>query len=280
VETAARATAEAAESRSSLRVRELTALLEIERVAHFEAQAAVLSREEILATVSHELRNPLGAVLMTSDSLLRTGLAGPLPAPLRTNLERIQRNASRMQRLLEDLGAYGDPSLATQHADRTWLAPARVIAGSFETLLSVARGHDVRLQRVLSCGLTRVNGDLGRLVQALSNLIANAVQVTPRGGVVSVGAEAREGQVLFWVKDSGVGIAADELGHVFERFWRGRKPGYAGTGLGLAIAKGIVESHGGTLSADRTVGLGSRFWFTLPSVEGAPPRTGSPVEAP
>jgi len=100
------------------------------------------------------------------------------------------------------------------------------------------------------------------------NLIGNAIKFTEAGGSISVGATPRDGEVLFWVADTGVGMAADDLPHVFERLWQASRSGRAGAGLGLPIAKGIVEAHGGRIWVDSALGAGSTFFFTIPTAEG------------
>ncbi len=109
-----------------------------------------------------------------------------------------------------------------------------------------------------------VNVDRDRILQVLSNLLGNALKFTPPGGRVQVEAHAGDAAVIVRVTDTGPGIAADELPHVFDRFWQGAKARRAGAGLGLAIAKGIVEAHGGTIFARSVPGRGATFTFTLP----------------
>ncbi len=96
------------------------------------------------------------------------------------------------------------------------------------------------------------------------NLLSNAVKFTPPAGRVLVGASLRGDEVEFCVTDTGVGIAAEDLPHLFKRFWQARKAARRGTGLGLAIARGLVESHGGHMWVESTAGRGSAFFFTIP----------------
>jgi len=103
----------------------------------------------------------------------------------------------------------------------------------------------------------------------LENLIGNAIKFTGAGGSVAVGAKPQGDEVLIWVKDSGCGIAQNELGHIFDRFWQARKKERRGIGLGLSICRGIVEAHGGKIWADSEVGVGTTLWFTVPIAPGA-----------
>jgi signal transduction histidine kinase len=106
--------------------------------------------------------------------------------------------------------------------------------------------------------------DRPRILQVLSNLIGNAIKFTPAGGAITVRADLGGREARFSVTDSGSGIAADELPHIFERFWQARKAARTGAGLGLAIAKGIVEAHRGRIWVESVPGKGSTFFFTLP----------------
>jgi signal transduction histidine kinase len=115
-----------------------------------------------------------------------------------------------------------------------------------------------------------VSVDAGRILQLLSNLVANAVKFTQAGGTVTVSAASVGDDVVLSVTDTGPGISEEHLSHVFERYWHARRTtGARGSGLGLAIAKGIADAHGGRLSVESAVGRGSTFSVTLPAVRGA-----------
>ena len=122
-------------------------------------------------------------------------------------------------------------------------------------------------------GLPEVWGEHDRLLQVFENLIGNAIKFSTAGGLITVGAASRDQEVLFWVADTGPGIAPGSLPHVFDRFWQATKGDRRGAGLGLPIAKGIVEAHGGHLWVESTLGRGSIFFFSLPT---ARPRTDQP----
>ena len=110
----------------------------------------------------------------------------------------------------------------------------------------------------------RVQADAQRILQVLSNLLGNAARFTPPGAEIKVRAQRADDQVVFSVADSGPGIPAEHLPHIFDRFWQARRTGRHGIGLGLAIVKGIVEAHGGRVWAESELGVGSTFFFTLP----------------
>ena len=111
--------------------------------------------------------------------------------------------------------------------------------------------------------------DRDRLLQIFENLIGNALKFTGAGGIIGVGAAPRDGQVLFWVQDTGPGIAAENLPFLYDRFWQARKERAPGGGLGLPIAKGLVEAHGGKLWVETALGQGSTFFFTIPAAPRA-----------
>jgi signal transduction histidine kinase len=120
--------------------------------------------------------------------------------------------------------------------------------------------------------VTEVWGDRDRLLQVFENLIGNAIKFTKAGGRITAGATSRDDEVVFWVADTGCGIASENLPRVFDRFWQATRAGRQGAGLGLAITRGIVGAHGGRVWAESTVGSGSTFFFTIPRVSAAQDR--------
>ena len=116
--------------------------------------------------------------------------------------------------------------------------------------------------------LPPVLADRDRVLQVFSNLLSNAIKFTPEGGTIRVSAQVRGNEVVFSVADSGPGIAPDEIGYLFDRFWQATHARRAGAGLGLAIAKGIVEAHGGRIWVESELGRGTVFAFSLPAVQG------------
>jgi PAS domain S-box-containing protein len=246
-----------------------------------EAQRAVQVRDEVLGVVAHDLRNPLSAILVQSQMLVRQG-----PEPERRSqkpIETIRRNATRMNRLIEDL-----LDVTRLDADRLSIEPARVCAAAIvceavENELPAAASASIEVELAIARDLPDVWADRERLMQVLENLIVNAIKFTDAGGRITVGAERLDGEDLFWVSDTGRGIAAEELPHVFDRFWQSRRGGRAGAGLGLPIVKGLVEAHGGRVWVDSVPGFGSTFRFTIPAlpkgVERALERPETPATA-
>ena len=148
-----------------------------------------------------------------------------------------------------------------------------VVDGVLEMLAPIAEARRIELRRDVDPELT-VWADEERLIEVLSNLIGNALKFTPEGGRVEVRAHAASGGAAFVVRDTGPGIPAEAMPHVFERFWHGATSRGAGTGLGLYIAKGLVEAHGGRIWVQAGEPNGSAFHFEVPS--GEPP-TGTPA---
>jgi signal transduction histidine kinase len=169
-----------------------------------------------------------------------------------------------MSRLLADLVDFATVQSGRLAIEPVLFEPSEVVEAILEMFVSLAGERNIGLDSDIEGNLPLIHADKDRLIQALANLTSNAVKVTASGGHVRVGVHARPNALIFAVEDTGPGIGAEELPHIFERYWRGRQAGYRGTGLGLTIAKGIVEAHGGRISAESTLGVGSTFSFSLP----------------
>ncbi len=232
-------------------------------IALRDERNATRACEEILSVVSHDLRNPLGAVLMGASALLHLPDApnDPRIARVVAIAERITRQATRMARQIDGLVDFASIHAGRLALDRRAHAPAELLAAAAEIFGALADERGVRFEAARS-ELPAISCDAERGVQVLSNLIANALKVTPRGGAIAIGVEARD-DTVFYVRDTGPGIAPDELPHLFERYWRSASPRYKGTGLGLSIASGIVAAHGGRIWAESAPGVGSTFYFSL-----------------
>ena len=228
-----------------------------------ETRRAVQTRDEVLGVVAHDLRNPLGAILVESHLLQR--LTGQGDGSFKRSTEAIQRATMRMTRLVEDL-----LDVARLEEGGLIVAQGRmdargVVAEAVSAQLAVARSASVELDLDLSGDLAEVWADWDRLLQIFENLIGNAIKFTAAEGRIRVGAASRDGEVLFWVRDTGCGVSAEDLPRVFDRFWQARKAErQRGTGLGLPIAKGLVEAHGGQIWLESALGQGTTFFFTIP----------------
>jgi chemotaxis family two-component system sensor kinase Cph1 len=231
------------------------------------AEQAVRVRDDVVAVVSHDLKNPLQVIGM-SAAVLRGRVAGDARAA--ELVATTERAVARMNGLIHDL-----LDLAQIESGRFDLAPSpcaasRLVADAVAMLAPIAEAKGVRLAW-RGDGEAWVLADAERVFQVLSNLLGNAIKFTPAGGSVTVGLHAEPAAVRFAVRDTGPGIPAIELAHVFDRYWQARRGRSAGSGLGLYIAKGIVDAHGGRLWAESVVGAGATFSFTLPphAPEGA-----------
>jgi PAS domain S-box-containing protein len=227
-----------------------------------QAQAAVRAREDVLAMVSHDLRNPLGTIMMTAELL---GDAGSERRQDHRHLvDIVRRSAAGMQEMIEDLldlsaldgGAFGVELRPASIAD--------VLEFSREALLPLAEEKSLHLEIKLEPDLPPVRIDEGQILRVLSNLLGNAVKFTPAGGRVRLSARRAGADLRIEVTDTGPGLPPEDLPHVFDRYWKSQRTDRRGAGLGLAIARGIVEAHGGSIGVESTPGSGSSFHFILP----------------
>ncbi len=226
-----------------------------------DAKRATSARDEVLGVVSHDLRNPLSTIAMCSRVLTDTPPTDP--AARHELAKTIYDSTTWMSRMIQDLldvSAIEAGVLSLMCATEQ-LEPIVRRATELFARAAVDRGVDIAVN--VAGFIPAVHVDAERLMQAVTNLIGNAVKFTSRGGTVTVSACGHDNYVEVEVEDTGHGIAAADLPHVFDRYWHSRGSA-AGTGLGLAITKGIVEAHGGRIEVSSTAGLGSRFSIQLP----------------
>lgn len=243
---------------------ELSRSLREERQAHLDAQEAMRARDEILAVVSHDLRNPLGTILMGASTLLQVADPADKKAQRVVTVgQRIHRQAERMARMIEDLVDYAGIQAGRLEIERGTHAPERIVAQASELFGPLAHERGLRFETTSATDLPAIDCDCERVVQIFANLVTNALKVTPRGGAISIGVTPMDDELVFFVRDTGPGIEPDEMPGLFERYWRSRHPTYKGTGLGLSIARGIVDAHGGRIWAESQIGAGSTFYFSL-----------------
>lgn len=226
------------------------------------AQRAIHARDEVLAVVAHDLRNPLSAILMQTQLLKRAGADNAPRAQMA--MDSVRRAVVRMNRMIQDLLDVTRLEGGRLAVDRECVAPEQVIADCVESQRPLTAAASLDLRCEVSGEVHDVWADRDRLLQVLENLVGNALKFTPAGGHITLGAAPSDGGVLFWVADTGAGIPAEELPHVFDRFWQGKNGEHRGAGLGLAIVRGLVEAHGGQIWAESAEGRGTTFFFTLP----------------
>jgi PAS domain S-box-containing protein len=249
------------EVRVAERTRELTAVNERLEAAYEEAQRAVRMREEVLAVVSHDLRNPLGAVQMAAALLLLR--LGNDPRS-RKQVETIHRSATRMEHLLADLLDMASIQAGRLALERQPEDPQQILAETMEAHEPAAREKGIDIDRQCDLGDSLLHCDRERVLQVLGNLIGNAIKICRPGDSITVSCAAAGGRAVFAVSDTGPGIPEDELPHLFEPYWSAKRHAKKGTGLGLYISRGIVEAHGGRLWVESTHGNGACFYFSLP----------------
>jgi PAS domain S-box-containing protein len=239
---------------------ERAGLLLREREARERAEAAIRTREEVLAIVSHDLRNPLNTIAMGATALRDLGSEDPVRF-----VDMIQRAIQRMNRLIEDLMDV----VKLEGGQKLALDPAPVelppLLGEMrESFQAQAQPRHQAVVCECAPDVPPIVADRDRLHQVLSNLLGNALKFTPEGGRVSIRAKRVEGDVQIEVADTGPGIPPEDLPRIFDPYWQARRTARLGAGLGLAISRGIVEGHGGRIWVESRPGEGSTFTFTLP----------------
>ena len=235
-----------------------------EKKLHVAAKAALTTRDEFLAIVSHDLKNPLSAIIMAVN-LLSDKIYDTSEVETREYLELIERNATEAVRLIGDLldmerMATGNLGLQMERHDI-----CKIVQQSLKGFQLLASANNLHLQFHSSDAAIFVTCDQGRNLQVLSNLIGNAIKFTPKGGTISLTVQSGVREARISVSDTGPGIPDAMRKTIFERFSQITKSDRRGLGLGLYISTMIVEAHGGRIWVDEKVPIGSTFHYTLPS---------------
>jgi signal transduction histidine kinase len=176
----------------------------------------------------------------------------------------MRRATERMNRLTHDLLDVKRIEQGRLSVDPRPETISVIVRDAVDLLRPLADAQALAFESEVPADLPKVLADAARMQQVLSNLVGNAIKFTPRGGRITLRAAAEPGEVRVAVSDTGPGIPADQLPHVFGRFWQGGRADSRGIGLGLAIARGIVEAHRGRIWVESQPGTGSTFYFTLP----------------
>ncbi len=254
----------------SVVLRDVTAQREAEELTTrllADSALALKARDEVLGLVSHDLRNPVNAVKMLASAILRVGAAEQptaLPPVVREHAEVMLQAASQMDALIQDLLDVTRLEAGRMRLVRQPIDVADAVRTVLETMTpeSVERGITLRMEAMP--GLPRASADRDRIVQVVSNLIGNALKYSATGASVRVTLSLEGENILVNVIDTGVGIAADELPYVFDRFWQSKRTNRSGAGLGLAISRGIITAHGGEIAISSAHGNGTLVRFSLP----------------
>ena len=226
------------------------------------AQRAIRARDEVLAVVSHDLRNPLTTISLSASMMLEESTARRQP-PSRF-IRMIQRSAEQADTMIGNLLDISSIEAGHFSVNRS---PEDVVAlahQAHELLAPLAAKKSIRFDVEAPSEALVASVDASQLNRVFSNLVGNAFKFTPEKGAVTLRAEELDGYVRFSVSDTGPGIASDNLPHIFDRFWQGRPGDRRGAGLGLSIVRGIVEAHGGRIWVESSEGKGTNVFFTLP----------------
>ena len=227
------------------------------------ARRATSARDEVLAVVSHDLRNPISAIAMCARILRE---APPADADERERmLTAITEATVWMQQLIRDLLDVSAIEAGRMAVERQPASLAAIMSTATGMVSGEVEQRSIRLVVEPVDEALAVNVDASRIVQVITNLLGNAIKFTDAGGAVTVRARRESTAVIVSVSDTGIGIAPDAVPHIFNRFWQARATPRGGSGLGLAIARGIVEAHGGRLWVESQVGKGSTFSFSIPA---------------
>jgi PAS domain S-box-containing protein len=239
------------------------AALSIENAHLFaEAQNAIKTREDVLAIVSHDLKNPLTRIDLVIQLLRRSEQV--TPEHLRSFVDKVQRASVEMNALISDLLDFARIQSGTFAVIPQPEQLHPIVLTVVERMRVLTEGKQQRLDIDLPETIPLIAADAHRLGQVLSNLLGNAIKFTPPQGRIRISARLDGHRVVISVSDTGPGIPQDNLSKVFDRFWQAPETRQQGSGLGLSIAKGIVQSLGGDIWAESQMGAGTSFFFTVP----------------
>jgi signal transduction histidine kinase len=244
---------------------QISALLTDEKNSHDLTKTALISRDQFLAVVSHDLRNPLWSISMSAGKLRDyfSDTAGDIAAPLKF-LNIIERNAANMDRMISDLldiERMANAKLILKPSSCDIVGLFRECKGLFAPLI-LNKSFSMTIET--SAEQLSANVDHDRILQVLSNLISNALKFAPNGGSITLSAEKMTNEIAVSVTDNGPGIPEAKIHQIFERFSQLGSNDRRGLGLGLFISKWIVEAHKGRIWVTSQMGKGSTFTFTLP----------------
>jgi PAS domain S-box-containing protein len=230
-----------------------------------EAQRAVVARDDVVGIVAHDLGNPISAIRIGSSLLLREFADEAVERPVRQHLHAIRASTEQMERLIANLLDLRRIESGRLTLERRQLSPVALLESVRPMFELLAGDRGIRFEIVAAKSAPAlILADPDRLRQVLENLLGNAFKFTGSGGTVSLAVAGAGSDALFVVRDSGRGIEAAHIPHLFDRFWQAERSSRRSIGLGLSIVRGIVDAHGGRIRVESEPGRGAAFHFTIP----------------
>lgn len=231
-----------------------------------EAKKASKTREDLMAIVSHDLKNPLSVILLSAEMMEKHASKDSFTAEkAMPNIKRVEYSARQGLGLISDLLTNAKIEAGGLELETKAESPVELVEEIIDSVLLLAQQKHIHLVSRVPEFVPYVTAEKPRILQVLSNILGNAIKFTPKGGTITVEVQKTSAdKVRFSVQDNGPGIQQDALSHIFDRYWQPERTRRQGTGLGLSIAKGIVEAHGGEIGVESEPGKGSLFFFTLP----------------
>lgn len=244
-----------------------------DRLRREALQQSLQARDDVLGVVAHDLRNPLN-VIATASNMLHQRLPN---TQARRPVERILRAAQRAEHLIDDLLDVSAIESGHFSIEKRDFDTAATILAAIEAQQGLAANSSVILASDLAPGLPAIQADGERVLEVIENLVGNAIKFTRAGGTIVIGARYQASELMIWVKDTGCGIPAEQVPHLFDRFWQAAKGDRRGAGLGLTICRAIVDAHGGRIWVESEQGVGTTVFFSLPAIGLVPKPQGHEV---
>jgi signal transduction histidine kinase len=230
-----------------------------------QAQAQVKMRQDVLASVSHDLKNPLWTILIGAGLIKQKAPDNESGRLLKQLADKIKNAGDSMNALIEDLLSLASIESGSLPIKQQVFEASTLAEEAHQMLQMLAQPKKITVNYQFLSPPALLEADYQKLLRVLSNFIGNAVKFTPEQGEIKLRVEAGQGeQLIFAVSDTGPGIAPENLQHVFNQFWQAQATAHQGSGLGLAIAKGIIDAHSGEIWVESQLGQGATFYFSVP----------------
>jgi signal transduction histidine kinase/CheY-like chemotaxis protein len=230
------------------------------------AHQAYAAREQMLAIVSHDIKNPLSAIQLEAQMLLKIAdrnMKSLLSEEVKIQANRILKTTDRLKALIADLLDRNKSADGLSSLTKSKCNVSKIFQEVLDSNRPLIKEKDIQIRASFPQDLTSLL-DKNKIFQVLNNLLSNAIKFTPYSGNIQLSIEDTDSELAFHVSDNGPGLKVEDLNRVFEKYWTGEVSGCSGTGLGLFICKTIVEAHGGHIRVENLPQGGSHFWFTIP----------------